>query len=883
MSTQSITPPIVFIGAGPGDSELLTLKAVKHIQDADVILYAGSLVNPQVLVHARPDAHIYNTATLTLDEQIALMAEAVAENKRVARLHTGDPTLYGATLEQMRRLDALGLAYEVVPGVSSVFAATAALKTELTAPGSVQTVILTRAAGRTPVPDSENLAELAKHRASIVLFLSAGLINKVVKQLLTGGYPPETPVVVAYRVSWPDQQIIRGTLETIASKIKAAGIVKQALIIVSPVLNGQHGESHLYGDDATNRRKAPVRQGMGIIALTTGGIALGKRLLEHFPEAILYAPARHFPNREELPSNIAPFDQGARQAVAYAFHRHRSLVGIVSTGAFIRLLKPLLRSKETDPAVVALDEKGAYAISLLSGHLGGANELAREIAQRLGGQAVITTSSDVQGLPAADLLGRERGWRLASMKHVVEVSAAMVNGHAVGVVWEGGEDEELPFHAPHVTRYPDLESMQAARPAAGVIISPRRIDVDDFDFPVVLYHPPVLAVGIGCNRGTPAEEIAESVRQALDEAGLAIESVTLAATVEDKADETGLLRALRKELGWSLDVYRRQELQQVPEALLSHPSEAAKKYLGVPGVAEPAALLATRGGRIVAPKRKFANVTVAVAQGSKAGLRRGKIWVVGFGPGDLDHMTPAARRAIESADVIIGYKTYLNLIRHLAPDTPRIRSRMKEEVSRAKKALALAEEGKRVAVISSGDPGVYAMAGLVLELIERASSHVNVEIIPGIPAANSVAALLGAPLSHDYATISLSDLLTPLDQILKRVEAAAASDMVIALYNPRSTKRVRPLLQALEIVRRYRAPSTPVGIVKSAFRERERITLTTLDAIDVDSIGMLTTMIIGNSTTFLSRGRMITPRGYENKYDVHASTAEQVVQKDKVS
>lgn len=863
------SPPIAFIGAGPGDPDLITLRAVDRIRAADVILYAGSLVNPAVLTHARPRAHIYNTATLTLDEQINLMAQAVDQGQCVARLHTGDPTLYGATLEQMRRLDDLGLAYEVVPGVSSLFAATAALKTELTAPGGVQTLIVTRVAGRTPVPETENLAELAKHQASMVLFLSVGHIKKVVKQLLEGGYPSDTPVVVAYRASWPDQIILRGTLDDIVDKVKTAGITKQALIIVSPVLRGDHGgESHLYGEASTARRRVGSRAGMGILALTVGGIELGKRLLEHYPDAILYAPARHFPNTAALPANIIPFDQGARKAVAHAFSRHRALVGIVSTGALIRLLNPLLRSKETDPAVVVLDEQGEYAISLLSGHLGGANELARDMARRLGGRAVITTASDVQGLPTAELLGRERGWKLASLKNHVEVSAAMVNGQAVGVVWEGGEGEPLPFDAPYITRYSDVETLQTARPAAGVIISPRTLDVDRFDFPVMLFHPPVLAVGVGCNRGTPAQEIAEAIRTTLADAGLAEESVVLVATVEDKATETGLLQALRKDLGWPLDVYCRQELRQVPEDLLPTPSEAAKKYLGVPGVAEPSALLATRGGRIIVGKRKFKNVTVAVARGTEKRLHRGEIRVVGFGPGSLDHMTPAARHAIETSDVIIGYKTYLNLIKHLVPDTPRIRSRMKEEVDRAKKALTLAEAGKKVAVISSGDPGVYAMAGLVLEMVEQESSHVHVRIIPGIPAANSVASLLGAPLSHDYATISLSDLLTPLETILQRVEAAAASDMVIALYNPRSTKRVQPLIQSLSIIRRYRDPKTPVGIVKSAFRERESVIFTTLDAIDIDAIGMLATMIIGNNHTFFSRGRMITPRGYENKYEL---------------
>ena len=708
---------------------------------------------------------------------------------------------------------------------------------------------------------------MAKHQASIVLFLSASLIKKAVKQLLAGGYPPETPVAVVYRASWPDERILRGTLADIAEQVKEAGISQQALIIVSPVLGGGYGDSHLYSHASTQQRKSNSRSGIGILALTRGGVQLAKRLLALYPDAILYVPSRHIEAGKTLPPNVVPFAQGARKAVTYAFNRHRALVGIASTGALIRLITPLLRSKESDTAVVALDEKGKYAISLLSGHLGGANELARDIARQLGGEAVITTSSDVQGLPAVDLLGQNRGWKMANLSDSAEVSAALVNGQAVGVVWEGGEDEALPFAAPHITRYANIDKLRAAKPAAGIIISPRIIDTDSFTFPVILYHPPVLAVGIGCNRGTPAEEIKASISTALSEAGLALESVALAATVEDKANETGLLQAVRKHLGWRLEVFRRGELRAVPEDALPHPSAAAKKYLDIPGVAEPSALLASRGGRIIAPKRSFENVTVAAAQGSEAGLRRGGVRVVGLGPGDETHITPAARHAIETADVIVGYKTYLNLIRHLAPDTPRIRGRMTEEVERVRKALTLADKGQQVALISSGDPGVYAMAGLMLEIAEKAGSHAQIEIIPGIPAANSVAALLGAPLSHDYATISLSDLLTPLEKIQQRVKAAAASDMVIVFYNPRSRKRVQPLIRALDILRQHRSPQTPVGIVKSAYREQETITFTTLDQVDIDAIGMLTTIIVGNSATFISRGKMITPRGYERKYD----------------
>ena len=248
--------------------------------------------------------------------------------------------------------------------------------------------------------------------------------------------------------------------------------------------------------------------------------------------------------------------------------------------------------------------------------------------------------------------------------------------------------------------------------------------------------------------------------------------------------------------------------------------------------------------------------------------------MVGTGPGATDLVTPRARLAIESADVIAGYRTYLELVREFISEGQEvISSAMMQEVDRCRKALEAACAGRRVALVCGGDPGIYAMAGLVFELAQRAEKENPaplpvIEIIPGIPALGSCAAILGAPLMHDFAAISLSDLLTPWELIEKRLHAAASADFVIVLYNPKSKKRAGHIEQARDIIMKYRPAHTPVGIVVSATREAESVELATLENMTGHDINMQTTVIVGNTRTFTWQGRMITPRGYDKKYSL---------------
>jgi precorrin-4/cobalt-precorrin-4 C11-methyltransferase len=260
-----VTGKVYFIGAGPGDPELLTLKGRRLLGEADLIIYADSLVHPGLQTFARPDAEVLGSSALTLEEVWERMHAACLAGKTVARVHSGDPSLYGALHEQLVRLEAAGIPYEIVPGVSSAFAAAAALRAELTVPGLAQTVIFTRRPQRTVRPANEDLRALAAHRATLVIFLSITGLRAVVADLLAGGYPSDTPVAVVYRATWEDEQVLRGTLADIAERVRAAGFTRQALILVGealdPLLRQRHGalRSHLYAAEFRHRFRPHAR------------------------------------------------------------------------------------------------------------------------------------------------------------------------------------------------------------------------------------------------------------------------------------------------------------------------------------------------------------------------------------------------------------------------------------------------------------------------------------------------------------------------------------------------------------------------------------------------------------------------------------------------
>ena len=499
------------VGAGPGAPDLITVRGLRLLREADVVIYAGTLVNRELLRETKPEAQLYDSGTMTLEEVLEVIERAEGRGACTVRLHTGDPSLYGAIREQMDAMQERGIPYAVCPGVSSFNGAAASLEMEYTLPGVSQSLVITRMAGRTPVPERESIRSFAAHRASMAVFLSAGMLEQLQEELIQGGYPEDTPAALVYRATWPDEKLVRCRLGDLSRAGRESGIRRQALILV--------------GD-----------------------------------------------------------------AVA------------------------------------------------------------------------------------------QKGWVRSKL------------------------------------------------------------------------YAPDFATGF---RGETASAAEDTRRQ---------------------------------------------------EAL-------------------------------------------------------GTLYVVGIGPGRPDQMTAQAWKTLERCRVIAGYPVYVDLVRDYFPGKDYITEGMTKEEKRCRLALRAAEEGKDTALICSGDPQIYGLASLVLELAGEYPG-VRVEIVSGVTAASSGGALLGAPLTGDFAVISLSDRLTPLEDIWARVEAAAAADFVICLYNPASKGRPDYLRQACGRILKYRGPETVCGIASRTGRKGEQIRLLRLKELAGYPADMFTTVFVGNTKTRQIGEWMVTPRGY---------------------
>ncbi|HIK44303.1 MAG TPA: precorrin-3B C(17)-methyltransferase, partial [Leptolyngbyaceae cyanobacterium M65_K2018_010] len=470
-----------------------------------------------------------------------------------------------------------------------------------------------------------------------------------------------------------------------------------------------------------------------------------------------------------------------------------------------------------------------------------------------------------------DVLGRPFGW-VKGPGDWTAVSAAIARGQPVAVIQDSGStlwQAHLPH--PHPFQW-DGEAVGTARPQARLWISAsQRPLTPDPAFPQVQWHPRVLWVGVGCERGTPRGVIEAGIEQVFKAHDLALGAIAGLASLDLKANEGGLVE-LCQERGWPLRCYHADDLKVVP---VPNPSAVVAQAVQTPSVAEAAAILAAGGElRVAKQVLRLAGqpgaVTVAIAEAEQEYIGRpGQLALVGIGPGSLAQITPAAKQAITQADAVIGYSLYIDQIRPLCRPGQILEPwAITQERERAERAIALAQWGLTVAVVSSGDCGIYGMAGLVLEQLQATGwdgTTPAVQVYPGISALQAAAARVGAPLMHDFCAISLSDLLTPWEVILQRLTAAAQADFVIALYNPKSKTRTHQIETAHQIVMTYRPPETPVAIVKSAYRPEEMLYTTTLKDLLTVPIDMLTVILIGNQSTRQHQGWLITPRGYSGK------------------
>ncbi len=671
-------PFVEIVGAGPGAEDLITVRGLRALQQADLVVYAGSLVAPALLRHCRPDCLCRDSASMDLAEQVAVMSEAALAGKRVVRLHTGDPALYGAIDEQIRGLAQRGITVRITPGVSSVFAAAAALGCELTGPGTAQSVVLTRTPGRTPMPAGEQAAAFARTGATLAFFLSTGKVADLMAELQdAGALAPDTPAAAVYRASWPDEQVVRGTVADLARKVEEAGFRRQSLILVGRALAASATVSRLYDGSFSHgyRNSLPDEAFHGTCALyaaSPAGLAQARTLAAALTQGDAPAPVifAACPADDQQPAPQPVADMAA--ALADALPRFDAHI-ILGTP---RQALPLLPAATGDAAVICCAESGRHAVCLLDGPDHAGDRLTRRVARITGGLSI-----------------------------------------------------------------------------------------------------------------------------------------------------TG-------------------------------PTEAEKEN-DTPAAVFPAA------------------ATASAAPSSP----HGEVLVVGLGSGDPAQLTPEVDAALRRCDTVAGYSKYVDFIRDRIHGKRLIETGMKGEVERCRDALAAAAAGATVCMVCSGDPGILAMAGLLFELRarEQAFRDLPIRVLPGITAASTAAAALGAPLQNGFSLVSLSDLLVPADEVRRNLRAVAQSALPVTLYNPAGRKRRQLLAEALDIFREARGGDILCAFVRHAGRPEETRWIGRLADLPADDVDMSTLVLIGSARTVTDRGALFEARGYAEKYldkDAPASTAD---------
>ena len=536
------------------------------------------------------------------------------------------------------------------------------------------------------------------------------------------------------------------------------------------------------------------------------------------------------------------------------------IVGICATGILVRAVAPVLADKRNEPAVIALAEDGSAVVPVLGGHRG-ANRLAREIAAVRGIDAAVTAAGDVALGFALD--DPPPGWHVVDTEPAKAVMAAMLNGESVRI----DRDPHLPM--------PDWLDVPNADDTAATVIRITDTIADDGRFAI---HPRVLCVGVGCERDCDPAEVKELVTATLANAGLAVGAVACVVSIDLKSDEPAV-NAVAEDLSVPARFFDASRLEQETPRL-ANPSDVVFAEVGCHGVAEGAALAAAgTDGELIVAKRKSARATCAVARAPapadplSVGRARGRLSIVGIGPGQATWRTPEVSAWLAQATDVVGYGLYLDLLGDAIAGKERHMSELSEEEARVRRSIELAAEGREVALVSSGDAGIYAMAALAFEVLDRdddpAFNRIDIRVSPGISAVQAAAARIGAPLGHDFALSSLSDLLTPCAVIEQRIAAAAQGDFTVAFYNPVSKRRRTQLAAAKDILLEHRPDDVPVVLARNLGRDDESVQVITLSALEVDMVDMLTLVLVGSSATrHIRRGMrewVYTPRGYAAK------------------
>ncbi|HAA92170.1 MAG TPA: precorrin-3B C(17)-methyltransferase, partial [Rhodospirillaceae bacterium] len=542
------------------------------------------------------------------------------------------------------------------------------------------------------------------------------------------------------------------------------------------------------------------------------------------------------------------------------FAEGRPIIGICASGILIRALATLLGSKTEEPPVIAISQDGSAVVPLLGGHHG-ANRMAKQIADLLGIQPAITTASDASFGIALD--DPPNGYHLLNPDSLKPFAAKLLAGEKIKTI------NSPPWIADSDLVFSDNGSLDLEFDISNQTGEPNRL----------VYAEEVLALGVGCERGCDADELNLLVRSTLIEANLAPEAIAVVVSLDLKCDEPALA-SLSAELDRPLRFFDAARLEtETPR--IANPSATVFRAVGCHGVAESAALAAAgEDGSLILEKRKSKRATCAIARAPHLidvggiGRAKGSLAVVGLGPGATEWRTGEARNLIAKASDIVGYRGYLDQLGSIANQKTLHPYALGEETERVDTALDLAAEGKQVALISSGDPGIYAMAALVFERLDEIAKPTwhwaDVTVSPGISALQAAAARIGAPLGHDFCAISLSDLLTSEEIIEQRLQAAATGDFVVALYNPASKTRRALLQTAIDCLSAHRPKDTPIVVARQLGRPEENVKVETLQSLDLEMVDMFTLLLIGSSQTRAIADKtgvrwVYTPRGYKSK------------------
>lgn len=589
-----------------------------------------------------------------------------------------------------------------------------------------------------------------------------------------------------------------------------------------------------------------------VICLSRSGQATALRIA-----SVLGAPVH---GREGRCDDADVYFPNALDHIRMLFQAGYPVIGVCAAGILVRAVAPVLADKLVEPPVIAVPDDGSTVIPLLGGHHG-ANRLAKQIADVLQSHAAITTAGDVALGVALD--EPPVGWRLQNPEDAKSVMAALLSGEKPIIegenIW-GLETGDGP-----------VRLITTESPA-------------DAGADVLVYHPQRFVLGLGCARGCDVAEMWELVQRCLADANIAAGAVACVTSLDLKGDEPAMIETAKR-MGVPFRIFDAATLEAESDRL-KNPSDVVFAEVGCHGVAEGSALAAAGVDAVlVVEKTKTANATCAIARAPEvitemAGRARGKLSIVSIGPGQHTWRTPEASQLIAQAEELVGYGLYIDILGPLAAGKIRTDFPLGGEEDRCRYALEQAGKGKNVALICSGDAGIYAMGALVFELLDRdkdalgvsdAAKRVEVISTPGVSALQGAAARAGAPLGHDFCAISLSDLLTPREDIIKRLHAAAEGDFVIAFYNPVSKRRRTLLAEARDILLQHRPADTPVMLASSLGRPEEYIRYRKLSELEVDEVDMLTVVLVGSSNSRLAQlgegPRMYTPRGYARKID----------------